>query len=58
MCSLFFFFFFFSFVEWLKVREGGKNATALKEILCNRETDSDIARGEEGPLRWSVDVML
>lgn len=33
-CAAFFFFFV---LEWLKVREGGKNATALKEILCNRE---------------------
>lgn len=30
-------FFFFFVLEWLKVREGGKNASALKEILCNRE---------------------
>lgn len=34
-CAAFFFFFFV--LEWLKVREGGKNAPALKEILCNRE---------------------
>lgn len=33
-CAAFFFFFFV--LEWLKVREEGKNATALKELLCNR----------------------